>query len=81
MYKKSKLHTGYFDFSEPLENNLDLNNRWVKLSKIIPWEEIEKTYSSQFPAKDGQVAKSARLALGALIIQADMRLSDRKTVL
>jgi len=80
MYKTKRLHTGYFDFNDPLEKLLDPNNRWVKLSKLIPWDDVESVYSSLFPAKDGQVAKSARLALGALLIKAELNLSDRQTV-
>jgi hypothetical protein len=37
------------DFVLPFEGKLNSENRWVKLSKLIPWEEIEKNYASFFP--------------------------------
>ena len=36
---------------------------------MMPWEAIESEYSKRFPSKRGRPAKSARIALGALIIK------------
>jgi hypothetical protein len=38
------------DFVLPFEGKLNGNNRWVKLAKIIPWEQIEKDYANLFPS-------------------------------
>jgi hypothetical protein len=48
------------DFVLPFEGKLDANNRWVKLSKIIPWEQIELDYADLFPSDTGMVAKPLR---------------------
>ena len=60
---------------------LDLTNRWVQLAKIIPWDVIEDEYVKNFPeARRGGEARSARFALGTLIIKEYLNLSDRETV-
>jgi hypothetical protein len=68
------------DFILPFEGRLDANNRWVKLSKIIPWEQIEKDYADLFPSNTGMVAKPLRMALGSLIIKERCGFTDRETV-
>lgn len=68
------------DFVLPFEGKLNPENRWVKLSKLIPWEEIEKKYSLLFPSGTGTEAKPLRMALGALIIKERCGFSDRETV-
>ena len=59
---------------------LDEENRWVKLSALIPWSEWETEYASQFSEKMGAPAKPFRMALGALIIKEYLGTSDRETV-
>jgi hypothetical protein len=79
MYKQRDKQINFDDFNQPLGLELDPNNRWIKKSKIIPWDEIEAEYSGLFPSREGNVAKSARLALGALIIQTEYAFSDEET--
>lgn len=50
------------DFVLPFEGKLNPENRWVKLSKFIPWEKIENKYAQLFPS-EGTVAKPLRMAL------------------
>jgi hypothetical protein len=59
---------------------LDENNRWVILSKLIPWSEFEEQYASVFDDKIGAPAKPFRLALGSLLIQQILNITDRETV-
>jgi len=61
---------------------LDTNNRWVKMSRMIPWGEIEEKYAKTFRNKrmDGRRAKRARVAIGALLVQQILKLTDRETV-
>ena len=60
---------------------LDPQNRWIKLSGMIPWDQIEEKYSLNFdnPIK-GKPAKSCRMVIGSLIIKEMCRLSDEDTV-
>ena len=55
-------------------------NRWVKKSETIPWDEIEERYSSLFPSKTGMPAKPLQTALGSLLIQKQYDYSDRELV-
>ncbi len=69
------------DFYLPFGGRLRSDNRWVILSKPIPWEAIEQAYTANFEGSDtGNVAKTARIALGALIIKERLGLTDRETV-
>lgn len=81
MYKMSnpqKTLFTMFNLSKiDIENS---NNRWVILSKIIPWEKLEEKYARNFKPKGGRLAKSFRIALGSLIIKERMNLSDEETV-
>ena len=60
---------------------LDPTNRWVKMSKLIPWEAFEEQYAALFNnPREGKPAKSARMAIGALIIKKRYGLSDEDVV-
>jgi len=81
MYRKPDPQISFNeDFHFFVVGPLNPDNQWVKLAKMIPWEEIEIKYSSLFPSPCGNVAKPVRMALGALIIQARCGYSDRETL-
>lgn len=81
MYKKRDKNQLSFgeEFFLPFGGKLDKTNRWIVLSKIIPWDEIEEKYSKQF-SHTGARAKDVRMALGSLIIKERLGLSDEETV-
>jgi hypothetical protein len=81
MYKIQSKQIGINDFGMPLGMKLSPENRWVKKAEMIPWDEIELKYASLFKSRKGNVAKPLRLALGALIIQAEREISDVETPL
>jgi hypothetical protein len=69
------------DFYQPFGGHLDENNRWVVLSKKIPWNKIEEEYKKKLSDKNiGAPAKPLRMALGALIIKEKFQISDREVV-
>ena len=69
------------DFYMPFGGHLDEENRWVILSKKIPWAELEKDYKKKLSGSElGAPAKSLRMALGALIIKEKLQISDREVV-
>lgn len=82
MYRKDNPHQLQFeDFYLPFGGKLRSDNRWVMLSQQIPWQQIEQEYAGNFDGRDtGNVAKAARVALGALIIKERLGLTDRETV-
>ena len=59
---------------------LDMNNRWVKLSERIPWDEFAKAYDKNMSSGRGRPSKPARLVIGAVIIKHKLCLSDEETV-
>src|SRR6056297_3947840 len=61
--------------------NMKLNpeNRWIQMSRLVPWKAFEEKYAKCFK-KDGRRAKTAREALGALVVQQLLNLTDRETV-
>ncbi len=80
MFRKLEKEIYLEEFILPFEGKLNANNRWVKLSKIIPWATIEDRYAKIFPKKRGQKAKPVRMALGAILIQEKLNCTDRETV-
>ena len=70
----------FTDFNMPLGMKLDPNNRWVKKAGAIPWDKIERLYAGTFDSVNGQVAKPLQLALGALLIQIERKISDEEVV-
>ena len=67
-------------FKLPFQGNLSGENRWVIMSKLIPWAEFEEKYAQNFSENMGAIAKPFRMALGALIIKEKLGISDRETV-
>jgi hypothetical protein len=67
-------------FYHPFGGHLRGDNRWVVLADQIPWDQIEDAYGDLFCEDNGCPAKSARMALGALIIKERLGTSDRETV-
>jgi IS5 family transposase len=68
------------EFDWPFQVALDKNNRWVKMSDCIPWDELAEGYYQGFSSSQGRPLKDARLAIGAVIIKHKLCLSDRETV-
>lgn len=69
------------DFYLPFGGKLDPENRWVKLTKIVPWHLVEEDYRSNFADSGmGAPAKESRIALGALIIKERLGVTDEETV-
>ena len=69
-------------FESPFTENLRADNRWVVLSKKIPWDRVVGVYEKQM--RNGTYGAShvnARVVLGALIIKHMCSLSDEETIL
>ncbi len=81
MYQKDNPHQLSFEnFYLPFGGHLRGDNRWVILADQIPWCQIEDAYGELFSDDNGCPAKSARMALGALLIKERLGVSDRETV-
>ncbi len=68
-------------FSLPFGGKLNPENRWVKWSLAIPWDELASGYYKSMSSTQGRPGKDARLVIGAVIIKHKLNLSDEETVL
>jgi len=68
-------------FILPFGGRLKPDNRWVKLSAVVPWDDLESAYNSVMNMKEGRPCKPARLVIGAMIIKHKLNLSDEEAVL
>jgi len=81
MYRHNEKQLQFENFEFVVGGKLRSDNRWVKLAKQIPWEDIEELYASSLAGTgQGAPALSVRIALGALIIKERLRMSDEETV-
>jgi hypothetical protein len=68
-------------FSElfPFGGKLDSENRWLKIAKLIPWEEIERKYKGFFSER-GRPSLDSRLVIGILLLKHMTGFSDEDIV-
>ncbi|MEJ7589665.1 MAG: transposase [Ferruginibacter sp.] len=67
-------------FKTPFDQQLDTTNRWVKLSNILPWDQLVKIYIKKLRADFGAPSIDAHMVIGVLIIKHQLTLSDRETI-
>jgi len=67
-------------FETPFENTLSADNRWVKLSKVVPWDKFANIYIQKMRKDFGRPGISPRMVLGALIIKHMEKLDDRSVI-
>jgi hypothetical protein len=68
-------------FESPFSCQLDPENRWVTLAKLIPWDEVCNMYLKIVGIpKTGRPPLNPRIVLGALIIKHLCNFDDRETV-
>ena len=81
MYKRKSPQMTMFETPENfmMLSGLDPNNRWVKMSKLIPWDLVEEKYAKSFKETPfSRPAKPARMAIGTQIIKEKYVLSDEE---
>ena len=81
MYKPAvNRQLAFDDFNQSCGMQLDSRNEWCILAGRIDWSASEARYAACFKSGKGHPAVPLRQALGALIIQKRMGLSDRALV-
>lgn len=60
-------------------DGLDPRNRWMVKARLVPWDVVETVYGGCFNGL-GRRPLGSRIAVGALIIQETLSLTDRETV-
>ena len=67
-------------FESPFDQKLSKDNRWVKLSTVIAWDNIVSCYDKLFTCIEGRPPISGRVVLGCVIIKHLLNLTDRETI-
>jgi len=67
-------------FETPFNATLSSDNRWVKLSKVVPWDKFASIYIKKMNSGFGRPGVSPRMVLGALIIKHIEKLDDRGVI-
>jgi len=83
MYRKiDNDQLSFEEFQMPFGGKLSADNRWVKTSKLIPWDMVEELYAAAFKddCTDGRPPIPARIAFGAIYIKEQENLTDERTV-
>lgn len=68
------------EFKTPFLKSLLADNRWVLLSKVVPWDKFAALYLKAMETGTGRPPISPRIVLGALIIKHIESLDDRGTI-
>lgn len=76
----SPLQLSIEEFKTPFQATLLADNKWVKLSKIVPWDKFASAYMSMMNIGFGRPGISPRIVLGALIIKHIEKLDDRGVI-
>jgi hypothetical protein len=69
-------------FETPFEQKLNPQNRWVILSKKIPWDSLVSVYNKQMHNSElGADGINARVVIGSVMIKHICNFSDQETVM
>jgi len=80
MYKsKDRKTLPLFPELFPFGGKLNENNRWLRITELIPWEELEDEYRQYF-SDVGRPATDAQLVIGLMLLKHMTGLSDEDVV-
>ena len=79
-YSEDKDQVVLAEFLMPFAGKLDPQNRWVRLSSIMPWDKIEEIYLRTMSTETGRKAIPARMAFGTIYITESENLTDEGCV-
>lgn len=68
------------EFKTPFQKKLSAENRWVKLSQVVPWDKFASVYMEMMSSDLGRPGLPPRVVLGALIIKHLEKLDDRGVI-
>ena len=80
MKRDRATQTDFLDFYLPFSGNLNGQNRWVILSKLIDWDLVQRCYDPRISETQGAPSLSSRMAFAALLLKDKLGLTDRETV-
>ena len=81
MYRSNRSQQLEFpDFYLPFSGQLNPENRWIQLARLVPWQLAEEIYHENLCEDFGAPIVPSRTALGALLVKERLGLTDRETV-
>jgi hypothetical protein len=67
-------------FKTPFQQKLSKDNRWVRLSKILPWDKMASVFMERLSDENGRKTIDLRIVMGAMFIQYYLNLTDREVL-
>ena len=78
--KRDRNQISFWESNKRFVVNINPENRWVKLSEIMPWDKIEDHYAQNMCEDNGREAISSRIAFGSIYAKEALNLTDPQTV-
>ena len=79
-HRKDENQLSIEEFYMPFGGKLSKDNRWVRLSAIMPWGHIDDIYAKSMSEETGRPGITSRIAFGAIYIKAYCHITDEETV-
>lgn len=76
----SQFQTKITEFSNLCNLELDPSNRWIKLSAILPWDQLVNILLKKYDLNRGAKSINPRIVIGALLIKHMIKSSDEETI-
>ena len=67
-------------FKNPFVENLDNNNRWIRLAAVVPWDELASVYCRKLNSDMGRKSVDVRTVIASLIVKHKLQLDDRGVI-
>ena len=68
------------EFLTPFNGSLSIDNKWVNISRIVPWDAFSLKYINRMSSDMGRPGTNPRIVLGALIIKHLTKSTDEQTI-
>ena len=78
--KEALFRLSLFKDLNPYAGDIDHKNRWIRLSKLVPWERLDGIYREHFDYRKKRLVKNSRLIVGLFLGQMLLEMSDRMIV-
>ena len=74
--RRDKNQLGFMDDNKHFTVYINPENRWVKLSGLMPWDRIEDHYAQNMCEDNGRGAITSRIAFGSIFAKETLNLTD-----
>ena len=74
--RRDKNQLRFFENNKRFTVDINPENRWVKLSELMPWDRIEDHYVQNMSEDAGRGAITSRIAFGSIFAKENLNLTD-----